>query len=98
KCWGRAGRALGGRRARATARRRRARAGIVSDDPAGYRARGRYHGLTREELHMIEHRLDTANSILYLRPKSALTPAAFRQLATTAGPDFEPPSYLRGSV
>jgi hypothetical protein len=47
-------------------------------------------------LHMIEYRLDTANSILYLRPKSALTVADFAQLATTVDPYIEAHGDLAG--
>ena len=45
---------------------------------------------------MIEHRLDAANSILYLRPKSALTAADFAQLATTVDPYIEAHGDLAG--
>jgi len=45
---------------------------------------------------MIEHRLDTTNSILYLRPKSALTAVDFAQLATTVDPYIEAHGDLAG--
>jgi len=45
---------------------------------------------------MIEHRLDTANSILYLRPESALTAADFAQLAATVDPHIGAHGDLAG--
>ena len=45
---------------------------------------------------MIEHRLDTANSILYLRPKSALTAEDFGRLAATVDPHIEAHGDLAG--
>jgi len=45
---------------------------------------------------MLEHRLDTANSILYLRPESALTAADFAQLATTVDPYIQAHGGLAG--
>src|SRR5262245_36643906 len=45
---------------------------------------------------MIEHRLDTANSILYLRPRSALTAADFAQLVATVDPYIEGHGDLAG--
>ena len=38
---------------------------------------------------MLEHSLDTAHSILYLRPKSALEKADFMQLAKTVDPHID---------
>lgn len=38
---------------------------------------------------MIEHTLDTANSILYVRPTSAFTQSDFEQLAKTVDPFIE---------
>ena len=38
---------------------------------------------------MIEFTLDTANSILHLRPKSALEKADFEQIAAAADPHIE---------
>ena len=45
---------------------------------------------------MIEHRLDTANSVLYLRPKSALTAEDFGRLAATVDPHIEAHGDLAG--
>jgi hypothetical protein len=47
---------------------------------------------------MIEHRLDTAQSILYLRPKSALEKADFVQLAKTVDPHIEATGALAGLI
>lgn len=47
---------------------------------------------------MIEHSLDTANSILYLRPKSALEQADFAQLAKTVDPFIEKSGDLAGLI
>ncbi len=47
---------------------------------------------------MIEHTLDTANSILYLRPKSALEQADFAQLAKTVDPFLEKSGDLAGLI
>jgi hypothetical protein len=38
---------------------------------------------------MIEHSLDTTNSILYVRPKSSLQESDFEQLAKTVDPHIE---------
>mgnify|MGYP000014583227 CR=1 FL=1 len=43
----------------------------------------------RKESHVIEHTLDTTNSILYVRPKSALEQADFEQLAKAVDPFIE---------
>jgi hypothetical protein len=47
---------------------------------------------------MIEHTLDTANSILYLRPKSALEKDDFAQLAKTVDPHIEKTGDLAGLI
>ena len=47
---------------------------------------------------MIEHNLDTAHSILYLRPKSALEKADFAQLAKTVDPHIEAKGALAGII
>jgi len=47
---------------------------------------------------MIEHTLDTANSILYLRPKSALEQGDFAQLAKTVDPHIEKTGGLAGLI
>jgi hypothetical protein len=47
---------------------------------------------------MIEHRLDTAQSILYLWPKSALEKADFVQLANSVDPHIEATGALAGII
>ena len=47
---------------------------------------------------MIEHTLDTANAILYLRPKSALEQSDFVELAKTVDPYLEKTGDLAGLV
>jgi hypothetical protein len=47
---------------------------------------------------MIEHDLDTANSILYVRPQSALEQADFVQLAATADPYIAQTGDLAGLI
>jgi len=47
---------------------------------------------------MIEHKLETANSILYLWPKSALEQSDFVQLANTADPYIEEVGGLSGLI
>jgi hypothetical protein len=47
---------------------------------------------------MIEHNLDTADSILYLRPKSALSADDFAKLASTVDPHIEASGDLAGIV
>jgi len=47
---------------------------------------------------MIEHTLDTAHSILYVRPKSALEQADFLQLAKTVDPYIEKTGGLAGLI
>jgi len=47
---------------------------------------------------MIEHRLDTAHSILFVRPKSALQQDDFVQLAKTVDPFIEKTGDLAGLV
>ena len=47
---------------------------------------------------MIEHTLDAANSILYLRPKSALEQGDFAQLAKTVDPHIEKTGGLAGLI
>ena len=47
---------------------------------------------------MIEHTLDTAHSILYLRPKSALEQDDFLQLAKTVDPYIEQSGDLAGLI
>ena len=47
---------------------------------------------------MIEHTLDTEQSILYLRPKSALERADFEQLAKTVDPYIEATGGLAGLI
>ena len=47
---------------------------------------------------MIEHSLDAAHSILYVRPKSALQQADFVQLAKTVDPFIEKTGAIAGLV
>jgi len=47
---------------------------------------------------MIEHTLDTAHSILYVRPKTALEQDDFVQLARTVDPYIEETGSLAGLV
>ena len=47
---------------------------------------------------MIEHHLDTANSILYVRPKSALAQGDFEQLAKTVDPFIGETGGLAGLI
>ena len=47
---------------------------------------------------MIEHDLDTAHSILYVRPKSALAADDFAKLASTVDPHIEATGGLAGIV
>ena len=47
---------------------------------------------------MIEHTLDAAQSILYLRPKSALEQGDFAQLAKTVDPHIEKTGGLAGLI
>ena len=47
---------------------------------------------------MIEHNLDTANSILYVRPKSALAQADFEELAKTVDPFIGETGSLAGLI
>jgi hypothetical protein len=47
---------------------------------------------------MIEHHLDAAHSILYVRPKSALEQSDFVQLARTVDPYIEAHDELAGLI
>jgi SpoIIAA-like len=47
---------------------------------------------------VIEHALDAANSILYVRPKSPLEQDDFAQLARTADPHIEQTGGLAGLI
>lgn len=47
---------------------------------------------------MIEHTLDQAHSILYVRPKSRLEPDDFVQLAKTVDPYIEEKGHLDGLI
>ena len=47
---------------------------------------------------MIDHTLDAAHSILYLRPKSALEKDDFAQLAKTVDPHIEKTGDLAGLI
>jgi stage II sporulation SpoAA-like protein len=47
---------------------------------------------------MIDHNLDKTNSILYLRPKSALTEGDFVQLAKTVDPYIQEHGDLSGLI
>jgi hypothetical protein len=47
---------------------------------------------------MIEFTLDTANSILHLRPKSALEKADFEQITAAADPHIEKAGGLAGLI
>lgn len=47
---------------------------------------------------MIDHTLDTANSILHVRPKSSLEAEDFAQLAQTADPHIEKTGGLAGLI
>jgi hypothetical protein len=47
---------------------------------------------------MIDHNLDTTNSILYVRPKSSLAEEDFVQLAQTADPHIEKTGGLAGLI
>jgi hypothetical protein len=51
-----------------------------------------------KELAMIEHSLDTAHSILYVQPKSALEQEDFAQLASTVDPYLEATGDLAGLI
>jgi hypothetical protein len=50
------------------------------------------------ERHVIEHTLDTAQSILYVRPKSALAEGDFVTLARAVDPHIEATGGLRGLI
>jgi hypothetical protein len=47
---------------------------------------------------MVEHELDTARSILYVRPKSALSATDFAELARVVDPHIEATGDLAGIV
>lgn len=47
---------------------------------------------------MIEHQLDTVNSILYVRPKTSLEQADFAELAKTVDPYIEEGGDLAGLI
>ena len=47
---------------------------------------------------MIEHTLDAANSVLYVRPKSAIAKGDFEQLAKAVDPQIEKSGGLAGVV
>jgi hypothetical protein len=47
---------------------------------------------------MIKHTIDTANSILYIRPETALVQSDFVQLAETVDPYIEEAGGLRGLI
>jgi hypothetical protein len=47
---------------------------------------------------MIEHTLDTANSILYVQLKSPLEQDDFAQLATTADPHIEKTHFVSAEI
>src|SRR6188472_193945 len=47
---------------------------------------------------MIEHRLDRAHGILYVRPSSALEQADFATLASTADPYIKETGHLSGLI
>jgi hypothetical protein len=47
---------------------------------------------------MIEHSLDTAHAILYVRPRSALEQGDFEQLAKTVDPYLEKSGALAGLI
>lgn len=47
---------------------------------------------------MVEHTLDTANSILYVRPKSSLEQSDFVQLAKAVDPYIEETGGLAGLI
>jgi hypothetical protein len=47
---------------------------------------------------MIEHTLDTAQSILYIRPKSALEQSDFVELAKTVDPYIRDTGHLAGLI
>lgn len=47
---------------------------------------------------MIEHTIDTAHSILYVRPKSSLAQDDFEQLAKTVDPYIEETGDLAGLI
>ncbi len=47
---------------------------------------------------MIEHSLDAANSVLYVRPQAALDQGDFVQLAKTVDPYIEKTGGLRGLI
>jgi SpoIIAA-like len=52
----------------------------------------------QKEQFMIEHKLDTANSILYLRPTAAFEKGDFVQLATSVDPFIEKAGSLNGVI
>ena len=54
--------------------------------------------LTEKERYMIDHTLDTANSILYVRPKASLEQGDFAQLAKTVDPYIEKTGGLAGLI
>jgi hypothetical protein len=47
---------------------------------------------------MIQHNIDTANSILYLRPQASLEQSDFEQLANTVDPYIEETGGLNGLI
>jgi hypothetical protein len=47
---------------------------------------------------LIDHTLDSENSILYLRPRSALAEADFVQLASVVDPHIEKAGDLKGII
>lgn len=47
---------------------------------------------------MVEHELDAANSILYVRPQSALAADDFARLASSVDPHIEATGDLAGIV
>src|SRR6185436_14800591 len=53
---------------------------------------------THKENPMLDHELDTANSILYVRPKSALAADDFAALVGTVDPHIEATGDLAGIV
>jgi hypothetical protein len=54
--------------------------------------------MNTEGASMIEHTLDTANSILYVRPKSSLEQSDFVQLAKAVDPYIEETGGLAGLI
>jgi hypothetical protein len=71
--------------------------GVRSGDSTGLSRDGKALGIAWGR-HMIDHSLDTAHSISYLRPKSALVEDDFAQLARAVDPHIEATGDLAGLI